>query len=140
MGPVDLLWTLDLLLGRAAAVGADFILAGPVNLWLRGVAPPPREPRFILVTSREYGRRLIAALRVGATHVEEPPQGAPSWLTARIRLRGALVEVVEDPIIEGKRATAASLAREADTALVGKYPLRLAPLWLEAALAEALES
>ena len=54
-GLVEVLWGLDLLLGRAQAVGAEFLLSGPVNLWLRGLYRGVPEPRYVLLTSRDYG-------------------------------------------------------------------------------------
>ena len=140
MGPVDLLWGLNLLLGRAAAVGAEFILAGPVSLWLKGAAPPPREARFILVTSRDHLPRLLEALEVGAERLGWSDEWAGvEGRAARLLLRGMIVEVLVDPKIGGRSVSASRLAEESEILLLGSYPARLAPMWFEVLLSEALE-
>ncbi|MEB2836686.1 MAG: hypothetical protein GSR80_000636 [Desulfurococcales archaeon] len=140
MGPVDLLWGLNLLLGRAAAVGADFILAGPVSLWLKGATPPPREARFILVTSRDHMPHLLKALEVGAEKLDWGGEWASvEGKAARLLLRGMIVEILVDPKIGGRSVSASRLARESEILLVGGYPARLAPMWFEVLLSEALE-
>ena len=140
MGPVDLLWGLNLLLGRAAAVGADFVLAGPVSLWLKGAAPPPREARFILVTSRDHLPRLLKALEVGARRLDWGIEwGSIEGRAARLSLRGMIVEVLVDPKIGDRSVSASRLAGESEILLLGGYPARLAPMWFEVLLSEALE-
>jgi hypothetical protein len=140
VGAVDTLWALDLLLGRAAAVGADFILAGPVSMWLKGLTPPPREKRFIIVTSRDNADLLLRALKVGAHELEWEPQweGVEGRLV-RLELRGMIVEVLVDPVIKGRIINASSLARDSQVIIIDKYVARLAPTWFDLLLAEALE-
>ncbi|MEB3816859.1 MAG: hypothetical protein LRS46_02840 [Desulfurococcales archaeon] len=140
MGLVDILWGLDLLAGRAEAVGADFILAGPVSLWLKGITPPPKTPRFILITSKFSVENLLRALSYGSRLLEWGPEWADiGGRAARLSLRGLLVEVLVDPIIDGIAYEASRLARESSFIVLGNHILRLAPIWFELKLSEALE-
>ena len=139
-GLVEVLWGLDLLLGRAQAVGAEFLLSGPVNLWLRGLYRGVPEPRYVLLTSRDYGDLLVRALRVGAVE-EEPPADLGRVLEGLVfhaRIRGLQVTLLVDPLVEAPdgpvRVEVSSLARSAGHALVGGRVVRLAPLGVEALL------
>ncbi|MCE4602140.1 MAG: hypothetical protein F7C08_00875 [Desulfurococcales archaeon] len=143
MGIVDLLHGLDLIAGRASAVGADFILAGPLNLWLRGVSPPPSRPLYILVTSHESSGPLRSAISIGA---KEAPWGYKwsriSGRLYRATLRGMDVAILADPSIDTgsgvARFRARDMARQADHAVVGRHIVRLAPLHFEYTLKGAL--
>ena len=137
---VEVLWGLDLLLGRAHAVGAEFLLSGPVNLWLRGLYRGAPEARYVLLTSSDYREPLLRALSVGAVE-EEPPadlERVVEGLAFHARLRGLQVTLLVDPLVESPagrvRVSVAHEARRAAHALVGGRIVRLAPLGVEALL------
>ncbi|MEB3861232.1 MAG: hypothetical protein GSR84_03320 [Desulfurococcales archaeon] len=143
MGIVDLLHGLDLIAGRASAAGADFILAGPLNLWFRGVSPPPLRPLYILVTSPEYSGPLRSAISIGAR--EAPWDSRWERVSGRLyraTLRGMDIVILADPSIdtgEGvARFRARDMARHASHAVVGRHVVRLAPLHFEYTLRGAL--
>ncbi len=136
MGLVDVLHGLDLIAGRARAAGADFILSGPLNMWFRGISPPPRTPLYILVTSTASSGTLVDAVSIGARRLDWPP----SWSRVGGRtfngdLRGLRVAVLTDPWMEvdGVRKTfkAAEMARISSHVLIGNDIVRLAPLEFE---------
>ncbi len=145
-GLVDLLWFLDLLAGRAEAAGRDFILAGPLNQWLRGLRGEPPQPYLILVASREGAPELRRALGIGAREEEWEPawlKAVESGLEARLVLRGYHVALLSDPVLRlpggGSRGyRARDMAREAGHVVLGRRVIRLAPLAFEAELGEAL--
>ncbi len=144
-GLVDLLWFLDLLAGRAEAVGRDFILAGSLNLWLRGLSGEPPQPYLILVASREGAPELRRALWIGAREEEWEPawlKAVEAGLEARLVLRGYHVALLSDPVLRLPRGSkgyrAREMAREAGHVVLGRRVIRLAPLAFEAELGEAL--
>ncbi|BAN90931.1 hypothetical protein [Aeropyrum camini] len=140
---VDSLWHLDVISSRIQKSGSDFILSGPMNLWLQGFKVRPR-PYFIVVTSREYSGRVVEVLSIGARRVgwEEWWSGVRRGLEARLNLRGAEIAVVADPELAlgggvvGFKAS--ELARESSMLIIGGVVVRLAPLHFEASLWEAL--
>ena len=145
MGIVDALLGLDLILGRARAVGAEFILAGPLNLWFRGISPPPRDPFYVLITSSDYTGILISALSIGAKEIPWPE----SWdnvdgKSFNARLRNYHVTVLTDPIIRNEdkvtRFYAKDLARESMHVILGNNIVRLAPLYFEYTLKQVIEN
>lgn len=144
-GIVDILWFLDLLAGRAEAAGSDFLLAGPVSQWLRGLRGAGAAPYFILVASREGAPVLRRALSIGAIEAPWEPEwvkGVESGLEARLVLRGYQVVLLSDPVLrlpgglKGYRAS--DMAREAGHVVIDRRVLRLVPLSFEAELGEAL--
>jgi len=144
-GLVDLLWFLDLLAGRAEAAGSDFLLAGPVSQWLRGLGAPPRKPYIILVASREGAQSLRRALGIGASEAPWEPEWLKAvgrGLEARLVLRGYDVALLSDPVLrlpEGEREyRAREMAREAGHVVLDRRVIRLAPLAFDAELGEAL--
>ncbi|BAA81342.1 hypothetical protein APE_2330 [Aeropyrum pernix K1] len=140
---VDALWHLNVISSRIQRSGSDFILSGPMNLWLQGFKVRPK-PYFVVVTSREYSGRIVEVLSIGARRRgwEEWWNGVKRGLEARLNLRGAEIAVVADPemavgeAIVGYRAS--DLARESSMLIVGGMVVRLAPLHFEASLYEAL--
>ena len=138
MGLVDILWGLDLLAGRAEAVGAEFLLSGPVNLWLRGLRGPPGEARFVLLTSRAYGDLLERALSVGSSRLDAPGDlpGVVDGVRFHGQVRGYTVTLLVDPAVRGLdgrivRVDVSAEARRAAHAIVGGRVVRLAPLGVE---------
>ena len=143
MGVVDALVGLDLIVGRARAVGAEFILAGPLNLWFRGLSPPPRKPSYILVTSADYTSILVSALSIGAKEIPWPEW----WNNVEGRsfnayLRDYHVTVLTDPIIKNdiseSRFYARDLARNSMHIVLGNNIVRLAPLYFEYTLKQVI--
>ncbi|MCE4600272.1 MAG: hypothetical protein F7C38_01725 [Desulfurococcales archaeon] len=137
MGLVDALWGLSLLAGRAWAVGAEFLLSGPLNHWLRGISRGTPQPRYVLLTPHSYSRILAQALRIGGRSIEGPRDlRIVRGLLLHVDLRGYIVTLLEDPIIEGSNGLVevdvSAEARRADIVLVDNYAIRLAPLSLEA--------
>jgi len=136
---VDALWGLDLLAGRARAVGAEFLLSGPVNLWLRGIHRGPPRARYALLTSPEYEDALVRALSVGS-RPEPGPVDMPGVLEGVVfhgSVRGLEVTVLVDPLVESpeggvERILVAREARAAGYAFVWDKLVRLAPLGVEA--------
>ncbi len=143
---VDLLWFLDLVAGRAEAAGSDFILAGPVNQWFRGIKRTIPHPYLILVASREGVPALRRALEIGAATLEWEPEwveGVEEGLEARLLLRGYDIALLSDPLLRlpggaKKLYIAREMARDAGHVVIDKRVVRLAPLSFEADLGEAL--
>ncbi len=131
---------LELLAGRASSVYADFILAGPVNLWFKGLPSGKLEPRYILVTSETSGPILEKALCINAHKLKWGEQW--SGITGKlVRCRiynSYTVEALVNPDLCGEKYEATKLARDSGIAMIGNYMVRLAPLYFEAALGEAL--
>lgn len=138
-GIVDALWALDLLAGRMRAVGADFVLAGPVSLWLQG-AKGRVEPLFLLLVSSRPHSWLAAEKALSIATMPAPwPREYDSIIGGRIasvRHRdGWRAAAAADPLVEAGsglvRVRVASEARRAPTVLVGDSIVRLAPPGLE---------
>ncbi|MCE4603535.1 MAG: hypothetical protein F7B20_01040 [Aeropyrum sp.] len=141
-GLVDTLWSLDLIASRIYRAHSEFVLAGPASLWLQGLRVEPK-PYFIVVTSRQFAGDVSRVLRIGSTVVEWEGwwSAVSSGREARLKLRGADVAVLTDPILEdsGTRTVfpAGELARESSIAIVNNQPIKLAPISFEAALWDA---
>jgi len=143
VGLVDILHGLDLIAGRARAVGADYLLSGPLNLWFRGHIPPPDTPIYILVTSTISSRLLTEALSIGAVKLEW--DAAWSNVGGRIfhgELRGLDIYVLADPwiMVDGRIISfnASDMAKRAEHVLLSRNIVRLAPLDFEYSLRDAL--
>ncbi len=136
---VDVLWGLDLLAGRAQAVGAEFLLSGPVNHWLRRLRGPP-PARYVLLTTRYYEEALVKAMSVGFRPLEGPSDmpGLVSGVALHGLVRGLEVTILTDPVVRaggGEHVIDVEAeSRWADTVIVGSRVVRLAPLGVEAAL------
>ncbi|MCE4598675.1 MAG: hypothetical protein F7C81_00555 [Desulfurococcales archaeon] len=142
MGLVNVLLGLDLIAGRATAIGADFLLSGPLNLWFRGLTPNPK-PFFVLVTSFKSADRLVDALSIGATSLAWPESwGNIRGRRVRLNLRGYVIAILVDPEIETNngitRFVASDMARRAGHVVIGDYIIRLAPLDFEYVLRNAV--
>ncbi len=139
MNTPEVLKGLELVAGRASSVYADFILAGPVNLWFKGL-PGKLEPRYILVTSEASGPVLEKALCVNARKLEWGAQwdGVTGKLVRCRIYNSYTVEALVNPGLCGEKYEAKRLARDSGIAMVGEYMVRLAPLYFEAALGDAL--
>jgi hypothetical protein len=130
---------LELIAGRANSVYADFVLAGPLNMWLKGL-PSRLEPRYILVTSEKSAPSLERALCVNASRLKWSQQ----WSRVTGKLvrcsiyNNYIVEALVNPGLCGEKYEAMELARDSGLVQVGNYMIRLAPLYFEAALGEAL--
>jgi len=63
LGIVDALKGIELVSCRAKAVYADFILAGPLNLWFKKLVTNP-EPKYIIINKEngENSRMLYASI------------------------------------------------------------------------------
>ena len=135
----EVLKGLELLAGRASSIYADFILAGPVNLWFKGL-PGKLEPRYILVTSEASGPGLEKALCINAHKLEWGEEwGGITGKLVRCRIYNSYtVEALVNPSLCGEKYEAKRLARDSGIVMIGNYMVRLAPLYFEAALGEAL--
>lgn len=137
-GLTSTLWMLDLLAGRALAVGADFVLSGPVSAWLQGYGSGPPNPRYTLVTSGDYARALVKAMSVGSRPVARRASENVRGLVFAATVRDGFVEVLSDPSIRVGRLwieiDVRSLARSSQVAVVGGKFVRLAPPEFECVL------
>ncbi len=141
-GPVEVLWGLNLIAMRALYGGSDFVLAGPMNLWLRGLYKEAK-PYLILVSSNVSAGRLSEVLGIGATSVEwEDWWMRVEGRVMRARLRNMDVAVLADPsfTVRGRKIKyrAEDLARRSSIVMLGESFIRLAPLDFEEALWEGL--
>jgi hypothetical protein len=115
--------------------GADFILAGPVSLWLQGHKVNPK-PYLVLVSSRESSRCLEEAISIGSEKVEwEPFWAKVDGRVFRLRLRGIDIAGLADPVLLHPSGPvsfkARDMAKHASVVGLGKSYLRLAPLEFE---------
>ena len=142
LGLVDVLWGLDVIAGRASYGGSDFILAGPLNLWFKGMTSRV-QPYLILVASDAGAGRLSEVLSIGS----EPVAWEEWWNGVegrrfRGRLRGLEIALLADPILsiggEKIRFKAKEMSRRSSFIVLGKSIIRLAPLEFEVALWKGL--
>lgn len=137
MGIVDTLWLLDLIAGRAEAVRAEFLLSGPVNLWLQGILPLKWEkPRIVMVTSKPYENDLAKAITIGSK--PEPYPGdlnIERGLILHVSLRGASISLISDPVLLYNNnfihVKVPDYSRKAKVIIINNKIIRLAPLSLE---------
>jgi len=135
MSLVDLLWGLDLIVGRARAVGAEFLLSGPVNQWLQGMRKVA-EPRIVLLTSPFYQEDLIRAITIGSEPEDYPGDlRIEDGLVLHVNLRGMSTSIVVDPLVRAGhglvRVRVSEYARLAGHALIDGMIVRLSPPLLE---------
>ncbi|MCE4620604.1 MAG: hypothetical protein F7C33_06230 [Desulfurococcales archaeon] len=135
MSLVDLLWGLDLIAGRARAVGAEFLLSGPVNQWLQGVRKAV-EPRLVLLTSPLYQEDLVRAITIGSEPEDYPGDlRIEDGLVLHVNLRGMSTSIVVDPLVRTGgglvRVRISEYARIAGHALIEGMIVRLSPPSLE---------
>ena len=147
-GLVDALWALDLISGRLAAVGVDFLLAGPVSLWLQG-ARGSVEPLFMILVSSRLGNpeRARRALIVATREAPWPPEyeaiirGRVVSVVHRDGWKAAVAADPEVAMADGRivRFSVAEAARDAPLVVVGRRPVRLARPGVELLLRGELE-
>ncbi len=143
-GLVDALWGLDLVTGRMYSVGVDFVLAGPVSLYLQGHSTARDvEPLYLLLISGDPGN--VRAARRAAEPLSSPaPWPLEYSAVARgrvvsVEIRGGLrIAVAADPVVRAggreERLVVSEIARGAPVAIVDGKPVRLAPIGVELAL------
>ena len=141
-GLVDILWGLDVIAGRASYGGSDFILAGPLNLWFKGLISRV-QPYLVLIASNGGAGRLSEVLSIGSQ-----PVAWENWWSSvegrmfRGRLRGLEIALLADPILsiggEKIRFKAIEMSRRSSFVVLGKSVVRLAPLEFEVALWKSL--
>ncbi len=139
---VETLSSLETIALRALHRGADFLLAGPINLWLRGFNVKA-SPYLILISSRESAGPLKEAMSIGAESVEwEGYWFKVNGRNFRLRLRGVDLVGLADPEFRiGSsriRFYAKSIARYSPVVGLGRGYVRLAPLLLEEHIAEVM--
>ena len=143
-GLVDALWGLDLVAGRMYSVGVDFVLAGPVSLYLQGYTTARDvEPLYLLLITaspENVGAAMRAAEPLSAPAPWPPEYGAVAeGRVASVEIRGGLrLAIAADPVVRAGgrevRLVIADIAREAPVAVVDERPVRLAPISVELAL------
>ena len=142
-GLVDALRGLDLVAGRMYSVGLDFVLAGPVSMWLQGFRGSQPEPLYLVLVSDTPENRELAVRAARPLSVEAPwPEEYSAVRQGRVvsvEIRGGLhLAVAADPVVDvgggQRRLLAREVARIAGVAVVGWRPVRLAPISVELAL------
>ena len=143
MGIVDALKGIELVSGRAKAVYADFILAGPLNLWFKKLITNP-EPRYIIITNRENGEKLKDALCINSKilYWGDEWENITGKLVRCLLYDRYIVELLVDPMLGDSSSAyrAKSLARASNIVYIGDYLVRLAPLSFEVALQSTLNT
>jgi hypothetical protein len=136
---VEALRGAELIAGRMAAVGVDFILAGPVSLWLQGLSRQVSPLYLLLISSNPMNLDLTRRALEILSHPIAWPMEYDSIVGGRIlsvEIRGGYrVAAAADPIVNTPNgSTRIIVAEEAPSsafAVVGRYPLRLARPGLE---------
>ncbi|MCE4609304.1 MAG: hypothetical protein F7C36_02860 [Desulfurococcales archaeon] len=143
MGLVDVLTGLKLITDRMYAVQVDFVIAGPINLWARGLLKNPR-PLYIVMVSDKHDNveRSLKALRIRAAETEWPIEYQhieSNRIFSGVVDNAYRVALVSDPLkLEalGEYTSVESIARRSKIVLIEDKPLRLAPIWVELNLHE----
>ena len=142
-GIVDALRGLDLVAGRMYSVGLDFVLAGPVSLWLQGARSRGVEPLYLVVISDTDENKSLAIKAARPLSRDAPwPEEYSAIAEGRVvsvEIRGGLwLAIAADPLVRSargeKRVTAREIAGSAAIAVVWGKPVRLAPPRYELAL------
>ncbi len=138
MGLVDVLTGLKLVTDRMYAAQVDFVIAGPINLWIRGLLQNP-QPLYIVMVSDKHDNveRSLKALRIRAVETEWPVEY--QHIESNRIFSGVIdnryrVALVSDPLkLEaiGEYTSVENIARNSKMVLIEDKPLRLAPLRVE---------
>ncbi len=137
---VEALKGVEIIASRASAAGADYLLAGPLNLWFHGITENVDSLLYMLVTSSKSGEVLDKAVSVNAERVEWPESwGNVGGKRGLYLLYGRYkIGVLVDPsLYDGediKFYPTSMLARLSSVVLVSGLLVRLAPLSFEAEL------
>ncbi|MCE4625372.1 MAG: hypothetical protein F7C35_05865 [Desulfurococcales archaeon] len=138
-GIVDALWGLDLIAGRLEAVGVDYVLAGPVSMWLQGARGRVEKLYLLLVSNISYNREAVPrALTPLSVEMEWPEEysAIKAGRLASVEIRGGLrVAAAADPVVSlggvERRIVVKDLARRAPIAVLGGRTIRLAPIGVD---------
>ncbi len=117
-GIVDALRGLDLVAGRMYSVGLDFVLAGPVSLWLQGARSRGVEPLYLVVISDTDENKSLAIKAARPLSRDAPwPEEYSAIAEGRVvsvEIRGGLwLAIAADPLVRSARGEKRVTAREA---------------------------
>ena len=137
---IDALWSLETIAARSQAAQTEFLLAGPLNKWLRGIRVRlTKNPRIVLLTIPEYSSRLSEALKIGSREIDGPHDlNVEDGIILHVNLRGSIITLLEDPVVRigGSRVklNVRDYSRSAEIIQLRDYIIRLAPVTVESYL------